>query len=169
MTKGEQARLTASRLKVLQQAANHQNVARVCRRFGISRKSRSTNGASTCRARGRRRMRPPCPSTCGDCATRVRVCRNEARNCRADSRRSATVPATFLAFLPRWTVASVKSSAPETGGCMSVELPIRPTCPACGSTKVGTLAKEITKDTAWRCASCGETFKALKVGLPRGA
>jgi transposase-like protein len=39
MTKGEQARLTAWRLKVLQQAANEQNVARVCRRFGISRKS----------------------------------------------------------------------------------------------------------------------------------
>lgn len=39
MTKGEQARLTAWRQKVLQQAANDQNVARVCRRFGISRKS----------------------------------------------------------------------------------------------------------------------------------
>ena len=39
MTKGEQARLTAWRLKVLQQAANEQNVARVCRQFGISRKS----------------------------------------------------------------------------------------------------------------------------------
>src|SRR5258705_13813791 len=39
MTKGEQARLTAWRLKVLQQAADEQNVARVCRRFGISRKS----------------------------------------------------------------------------------------------------------------------------------
>jgi transposase-like protein len=52
---------------------------------------------------------------------------------------------------------------------MSIELPTRPTCPACGSTKVGTLAKEITKDTAWRCASCGETFKAPKVGLSRGA
>jgi transposase InsO family protein len=39
MTKGEQARLTAWRLKVLQQAAHERNVARVCRRFGISRKS----------------------------------------------------------------------------------------------------------------------------------
>jgi transposase-like protein len=39
MTKGEQARLTAWRLKVLQQAAGDQNVARVCRRFGISRNS----------------------------------------------------------------------------------------------------------------------------------
>ena len=39
MTTGEQARLTAWRLKVLQQAADEQNVARVCRRFGISRKS----------------------------------------------------------------------------------------------------------------------------------
>jgi transposase-like protein len=39
MTKGEQARLTAWRLKVLQQAADDQNVARVCRWFGISRKS----------------------------------------------------------------------------------------------------------------------------------
>ena len=37
MTKGEQARLTAWRLRVLQQAAAEQNVARVCRRFGISR------------------------------------------------------------------------------------------------------------------------------------
>ena len=39
MTKGEQVRLTAWRLKVLQQAADTQNVARVCRRFGISRES----------------------------------------------------------------------------------------------------------------------------------
>ncbi len=39
MTKGEQARLMAWRLRVLQQAAGEQNVARVCRRFGISRKS----------------------------------------------------------------------------------------------------------------------------------
>ena len=39
MTKGEQARLTAWRRKVLQEAADEQNVARTCRRFGISRKS----------------------------------------------------------------------------------------------------------------------------------
>jgi transposase-like protein len=39
MTKGEQARLLAWRLKVLQQATAEQNVDRVCRRFGISRKS----------------------------------------------------------------------------------------------------------------------------------
>jgi len=39
MTKGEQARLMAWRLKVLQQAAGEENVAGVCRRFGISRKS----------------------------------------------------------------------------------------------------------------------------------
>jgi len=39
MTKGEQARLTAWRLRVLQHAAADQNVARVCRRFGMSRKS----------------------------------------------------------------------------------------------------------------------------------
>jgi transposase InsO family protein len=39
MTKGEQARLTAWRWKVLQQAADELNVARVCRHFGISRKS----------------------------------------------------------------------------------------------------------------------------------
>ena len=39
MTKGEQARLMAWRLKVFRQAAAERNVARVCRRFGISRKS----------------------------------------------------------------------------------------------------------------------------------
>jgi len=39
MTKGEQARLMAWRLRVLQQAAAERNVARICRRFGISRKS----------------------------------------------------------------------------------------------------------------------------------
>jgi transposase-like protein len=39
MTKGEQARLMAWRLRVLQQAADEENVARVCRRFGLSRKS----------------------------------------------------------------------------------------------------------------------------------
>jgi len=42
---------------------------------------------------------------------------------------------------------------------MSGELPTRPTCPFCGSSRVGTLAKQITKETAWRCADCGETFK----------
>ena len=39
MTKGEQARLTAWRWKVLQQAPDELNVARLCRHFGISRKS----------------------------------------------------------------------------------------------------------------------------------
>src|SRR5262245_47632986 len=39
MTKAEQVRLTAWRLRVLQQAADDGNVARGCRRFGISRKS----------------------------------------------------------------------------------------------------------------------------------
>jgi transposase-like protein len=39
MTKAEQSRLTAWRLRVLEQAADEGNVARVCRRFGISRKS----------------------------------------------------------------------------------------------------------------------------------
>jgi hypothetical protein len=39
MTKAEQTRLTAWRLRVLQQAADDGNVARVCRWFGISRKS----------------------------------------------------------------------------------------------------------------------------------
>ena len=39
MTKAEQVRLTAWRLRVLQQAADDGNVARVCRRFGISRKT----------------------------------------------------------------------------------------------------------------------------------
>ncbi len=39
MTKADQVRLTAWRLRVLRQAADEGNVARVCRRFGISRKS----------------------------------------------------------------------------------------------------------------------------------
>jgi transposase InsO family protein len=39
MTKAEQARLTAWRLRILRQAADDGNVARACRRFGISRKS----------------------------------------------------------------------------------------------------------------------------------
>ena len=39
MTNGEQTRLTAWRLMVLQQAMEAGNIARVCRRFGISRKS----------------------------------------------------------------------------------------------------------------------------------
>jgi transposase InsO family protein len=39
MTKGEQARLTAWRLRLLREADDERNVARVCRRFGISRKS----------------------------------------------------------------------------------------------------------------------------------
>lgn len=39
MTKGEQARLVAWRLRILQEAATAANVARVCRRFGLSRKS----------------------------------------------------------------------------------------------------------------------------------
>lgn len=39
MTKSEQVRLTSWRRRVLQHAADEQNVARTCRRFGISRKS----------------------------------------------------------------------------------------------------------------------------------
>jgi hypothetical protein len=39
MAKGEQARLTAWRPKVLRQAGDEGNVARICRRFGMSRKS----------------------------------------------------------------------------------------------------------------------------------
>jgi transposase InsO family protein len=39
MTKAEQVRLTAWRLRVLRQAVDDGNVAGVCRRFGISRKS----------------------------------------------------------------------------------------------------------------------------------
>lgn len=39
MTKAEQVRLTAWRLRLLGQAATDGNVSRVCRRFGISRKS----------------------------------------------------------------------------------------------------------------------------------
>ena len=39
MTKGEQVRLTAWRSRILQQAAQEANVAAVCRRFGMSRKS----------------------------------------------------------------------------------------------------------------------------------
>jgi transposase InsO family protein len=39
MTKGEQVRLTAWRLRVLRQAADEGNVAGVCRRFGLSRKA----------------------------------------------------------------------------------------------------------------------------------
>ena len=39
MTKAEQVRLTAWRLKVLRQASDEGNVARVCRHFRISRKS----------------------------------------------------------------------------------------------------------------------------------
>ena len=38
MTKAEQMRLTGWRLKVLRQAADEGNVARVCHRFGIPRK-----------------------------------------------------------------------------------------------------------------------------------
>ena len=69
MTKGEQTRLMAWRSKVLQQAAGEQNVARVCRRFGISRQSfykwkrrHAEHGdAGLCGGRGRRtdrRARP---------------------------------------------------------------------------------------------------------------
>src|SRR3954468_3276432 len=39
MTKAEHVRLTAWRLRVLREATDGGNVARVCRRFGISRKS----------------------------------------------------------------------------------------------------------------------------------
>src|SRR5262245_9399620 len=39
MTKPDQVRLTAWRLRILRQAVDEGNVARVCRRFGISRKS----------------------------------------------------------------------------------------------------------------------------------
>jgi len=39
----------------------------------------------------------------------------------------------------------------------------RPTaCPSCGSKAVGTLAKTITPDTAWRCQACGDVWKVAK-------
>ena len=49
----------------------------------------------------------------------------------------------------------------------SAEAPPRPTCSSCGSTKVSTLAKEITQNTLWRCAVCGDTFKVISPGARR--
>src|SRR4051812_6092264 len=62
----------------------------------------------------------------------------------------ATVTAAFLAFLPLWTAASRKSFPERLEVALSTQLPTRPVCSSCGSTKVGTLAKAITKDTLWR-------------------
>jgi len=46
---------------------------------------------------------------------------------------------------------------------VSQEPPQRPAaCPSCGSKAVGTLAKVITIDTAWRCQACGEVWKVAK-------
>ena len=57
MTKGEQARLTAWRLEVPRQDTEEQNVTRVCRRFGISRKSFYQVESAASRARRRRLIR----------------------------------------------------------------------------------------------------------------
>ena len=35
-------------------------------------------------------------------------------------------------------------------------------CPECGSKAVGTLAKTITPDTAWRCQGCGHVWKVAR-------
>jgi ribosomal protein L37AE/L43A len=40
------------------------------------------------------------------------------------------------------------------------------TCPSCGSRAVGTLARTITPDTAWRCQACGVVWKVAAT-LPR--
>lgn len=79
MTKGEQARLMAWRSKVLQQAAGEQNAARVCRRFGISRKSFykwKPRHAPHCGAEhaGRCRVEPLC----------VEILRNQRQPSRCD-------------------------------------------------------------------------------------
>ena len=36
-------------------------------------------------------------------------------------------------------------------------------CPSCGSTAVGTLAKVITAETYWRCQGCGEIWNPGRV------
>lgn len=43
------------------------------------------------------------------------------------------------------------------------------TCPECGSKAVGTLAKQITAATYWRCHQCGAVWNATRNhgGLPR--
>jgi len=71
--------------------------------------------------------------------------------------RNGRSPSAFIALIRH---SLIRHSYVESEVFMSTELPKRPTCPVCGSTRVGTLAKQITKDTAWRCADCGETFKA---------
>jgi ribosomal protein L37AE/L43A len=39
-------------------------------------------------------------------------------------------------------------------------------CPFCGSTAVGTLAKEITPETYWRCNGCGAGWTTPPPGQP---
>ena len=39
-------------------------------------------------------------------------------------------------------------------------------CPFCGSPAVGTLAKEITPDTYWRCNACGVGWTTPPPGQP---
>lgn len=39
-------------------------------------------------------------------------------------------------------------------------------CPFCGSTAVGTLAKEITPETYWRCNKCGVGWTTPLPGQP---
>ena len=77
MTKGEQARLMAWRLRVLQQAADEENVSRVCRRFGLSRKSfykwkrrRAEHGDAGLCDRPRTPQRSP-RATAGDVVSKI--------------------------------------------------------------------------------------------------
>ena len=49
----------------------------------------------------------------------------------------------------------------------AAEAVIRPeSCPFCGSTAVGTLAREITPQTYWRCRSCGDGWTTPQAGQP---
>ena len=56
-----------------------------------------------------------------------------------------------------------------TNGHAETNVPQRPDkCPECGSTVVGTVAKEITADTYWRCHQCGNVWNhARNRAVPR--
>jgi len=51
----------------------------------------------------------------------------------------------------------------ESWGAREDEGALKPAhCPECGSTKFGTLAAIITRDTYWRCTQCGTVWNEIR-------
>jgi len=66
----------------------------------------------------------------------------------------------------RWVVVSTERPRADDFDRAPVVIQPDDSCPFCGSPAVGTLAKEITPDTYWRCNACGVGWTTPPPGQP---